>query len=93
MLSTLIPARFCAYPEGWVRCSLKRLRGTLTITLKPVDGGTRIQWFYVVGGYARFKFPEMAVAVDKVLVQQVTRLGDKLGVPAKEIPLPADAKP
>ena len=67
--------------------------GTLTITLKPVDGGTRIQWFYVVGGYARFKFPEMAVAVDKVLAQQVTRLADKLGAPAKEIPLPADAKP
>jgi hypothetical protein len=67
--------------------------GSLTITLKSVDGGTRIQWFYVVGGYARFKFPEMAVAVDKVLAQQVTRLGEKLGAPAKESPLPADAKP
>jgi uncharacterized protein YndB with AHSA1/START domain len=67
--------------------------GSLTITLKPVDGGTRIQWFYVVGGYARFKFPDMAVVVDKVLAQQVARLGEKLGTSAQVSLLPADAKP
>lgn len=67
--------------------------GTMTITLKPVDGGTRIQWFYVVGGYARFKFPEMAVVVDKVLGQQAIRLGEKLGTTTAAIAEPIEAKP
>lgn len=59
------------------------VQGTLTITLKPGEGGgTRIQWFYVVGGYARFKFPEMAVIVDRVLGEQARGLGVKLGAAA-----------
>ncbi len=69
------------------------VNGSLTITLKPVEGGTRIQWFYVVGGYARFKFPEMAVIVDKVLAEQAARLGEKLGAGPADSPLPQDAKP
>lgn len=67
------------------------VHGTLTITLKPGEGGgTRIQWFYVVGGYARFKFPEMAVLVDRVLGEQAKGLGVKLGAAQAE-PAPAPA--
>ena len=55
------------------------LSGALTITLKPVDGGTRITWEYVVGGYMRYKPEQILPAVDKVLGDQVSRLADKLG--------------
>lgn len=87
------PAKALRLTGGLGPLQSEAVSGSLTITLKPVDGGTRIQWFYVVGGYARFKFPEMAVVVDKVLAQQVARLGEKLGVGAKDSPLPDDAKP
>lgn len=48
--------------------------GTLTITLKPTDAGTRIEWVYVVGGYMRMNPEEMAPLVDKVLGEQLGRL-------------------
>lgn len=50
------------------------LHGTLTITLKPVEGGTRIEWVYVVGGYMRMKQEEIAPLVDKVMGEQLQRL-------------------
>ena len=69
------------------------VNATLTITLKPGEGGgTRIQWFYVVGGFARFKFPEMAVLVDRVLGEQATRLGAKLGAAPPAVPAEDDGK-
>ena len=52
----------------------------LTMTLKPIPGGTRITWVYVVGGYTRFKPAEISKMVDAVMAAQITRLGDKLGV-------------
>lgn len=52
----------------------------LTMTLKPIAGGTRITWVYVVGGYTRFKPAEIAKTVDAVMAAQITRLGDKLGL-------------
>ena len=53
--------------------------GTLTITLKPAGGGTRILWEYVVGGYMRYKVAELAPVVDKVMAEQLSRLAAKLG--------------
>jgi hypothetical protein len=53
--------------------------GTLTITLKAVDGGTRITWDYVIAGYMRYKQEQIAPAVDKVIGEQLKRLADKLG--------------
>jgi hypothetical protein len=55
------------------------LTGTLTVTLKAVDGGTEIDWTYVVGGHARFSLPELAPVVDGVIDEQFGRLGDSLG--------------
>ncbi|MCW1429999.1 SRPBCC family protein [Novosphingobium sp. JCM 18896] len=55
------------------------LSGALTITLKPVEGGTRLTWEYVVGGYMRYKPEQIVPAVDKVLGEQLSRLADKLG--------------
>jgi hypothetical protein len=55
------------------------VQAVLTITLKPIDGGTRISGEYVVGGYMRFKVDQIAPAVDKVIVTQLDRLADKLG--------------
>ncbi|MBD3773849.1 MAG: SRPBCC family protein [Rhodobacteraceae bacterium] len=53
--------------------------GVLTVTLKPVEGGTRILFEYVVGGYMRYKTGEIAPAVDAVLRQQLGGLVKLLG--------------
>jgi hypothetical protein len=55
------------------------LTGTLTVTLKPIDGGTEIAWDYVVGGHARFGLEQLAPVVDGVIGEQFGRLGDALG--------------
>lgn len=55
----------------------------LTMTLKPISGGTRITWVYVVGGYTRYKPAEISKMVDAVMAAQIARLGDKLGVLGK----------
>jgi len=55
------------------------LLGTLTVTLKPIDGGTRLTWEYVVGGFMRYKPEQIVPAVDNVIGEQLTRLAEKLG--------------
>jgi carbon monoxide dehydrogenase subunit G len=55
------------------------LTGTLTVTLKAVDGGTEISWDYVVGGHARFGLEQLAPVVDGVIGEQFGRLADGLG--------------
>lgn len=65
------------------------LQGTLTITLKPVEGGTQIVWSYVVAGFMRYKAEQIVPAVDKVLGEQAGRLAEKLGTKASsEAPKP-----
>lgn len=56
------------------------VHGTLTIVVRPVDGGTLIAWEYVVGGYMRYKADDIAPLVDRVLGEQLARLAGKLGV-------------
>ena len=63
------------------------LHGTLTITLKPIEGGTRIEWDYVVGGYMRMSPEQIAPLVEKVLGEQLTRLVGWLA------PIEVDSKP
>lgn len=53
--------------------------GVLTITLEEIDGGTRIRWEYVVGGYMRQDVAMIAKAVDAVMGQQLAGLRDTLG--------------
>ena len=53
--------------------------GILTITLKEVDGGTRILWEYNVGGPMRFTIDQISKAVDGVMTQQLQGLRDHLG--------------
>lgn len=72
--------------------------GVLTITLKPVDGGTQILWEYVVGGFFRYEVPVIAKAVDGVMSEQLGRLAGLLGpvAPAKADkaePSPATPEP
>ncbi|WP_283404824.1 SRPBCC family protein [Novosphingobium panipatense] len=57
------------------------LTGTLTFQLKPDPSGTSTQILleYVVGGYARTAFNQLAPAVDGVLANQMKRLAQKLG--------------
>jgi hypothetical protein len=55
------------------------VQATLTITLKPIDGGTRLTWEYIVGGFMRYKQDLIAPAVDKIIGEQLTRLAEKLG--------------
>lgn len=66
--------------------------GILTITLKEIEGGTRVLWEYNVGGPMRFKIDEISKAVDAVMSQQLRGLRDHLGaldVPAEASPEPA----
>lgn len=53
--------------------------GILTITLKEVDGGTRVLWEYNVGGPMRFTIDQISKAVDGVMTQQLHGLRDHLG--------------
>lgn len=53
--------------------------GVWTITLKEVEGGTRVLWEYNVGGPMRFKVEEISKAVDGVMTQQLQALRDHLG--------------
>lgn len=64
--------------------------GTLTMFLKPVEGGTRIMWEYVVGGYMRTKPSVIAPAVDAVLAQQLGRLVARTGPLAPAAQAPAE---
>lgn len=69
--------------------------GVWTITLKEVDGGTRVLWEYNVGGPMRFKVDEISKAVDGVMTQQLHALRDYLGAlpGAQEDAPPKGAKP
>ena len=53
--------------------------GVLTMTLKEVEGGTRVLWEYNVGGPMRYKPTELASLVDKVLTAQLQGLREYLG--------------
>lgn len=55
------------------------VRGTWTITLKPTEKGTRILFEYVVGGYMRYTTDQIAPVVDKMMMEQLTRLAMRLG--------------
>ncbi|QYJ06439.1 SRPBCC family protein [Qipengyuania flava] len=61
--------------------------GVLTITLEEIDGGTRVRWEYVVGGYMRYETDIIAQAVDGVMSQQLAGLRDLLGplAPSEEM--------
>ncbi|OBX20533.1 hypothetical protein A9995_02145 [Erythrobacter sp. QSSC1-22B] len=54
--------------------------GILTITLKEIDGGTRVLWEYNVGGPMRYEIGQISGAVDAVMTQQLVGLRDHLGV-------------
>lgn len=55
------------------------LTGVLTVTLEPLgEGGTKLSWTYVVGGYARFALPDLAGPVDGVIAEQMNRLAARL---------------
>lgn len=75
-----------AAPEKLLRLSgalgplqAEALTGTLTVTLEPVDGGTKISWDYVVAGFARFDLAALAPVVDGVQSEQLGRLAARLG--------------
>ncbi len=48
--------------------------GTLSIALVPEGAGTRVQFEYVVGGYARADLEALAPVVDAVIAQQLRGL-------------------
>lgn len=79
------PGRVLRLTGGLGPLQSEALHGSLTMTFKAVPGGTRILWEYVVGGYMRYKPEQIGPAVDKVLAEQIRRLGAKLGskTPAK----------
>lgn len=71
------------------------LSGTMTMTVKPTEKGSRILWEYVVGGYMRYNVNDIAPAVDRMLTGQITALAEKLGPVGASAPAgpPASAPP
>lgn len=67
--------------------------GTLTIKLKPIDTGTRIEWNYVVGGFIRMSQADIAPAVDKVLAEQLERLVALIGKAPEVLPIDPASPP
>ena len=57
--------------------------GTLTVILKPNEAGTRILWEYDYGGYVRGDVRALADSTDRMLADQLLRLGAGLGAGAK----------
>jgi hypothetical protein len=67
------------------------VKGTLTMTVKTIEGGSRITWEYAVGGFMRMKPEEIAPLVDQVLSEQIARLAASLTPPSDAAA--KDAKP
>jgi hypothetical protein len=91
------PGRVLRLTGGLGPLQSEALHGSLTMTFKAVPGGTRILWEYVVGGYMRYKPEQIAPAVDKVLAEQIRRLGAKLGsktpaAPVEKTPTKGEAQ-
>lgn len=63
--------------------------GVLTVTLKPIEGGTLVEWEYNVGGPMGFEIDTISKAVDSVMTQQLHGLRDHLG--ALAMPEAADS--
>jgi uncharacterized protein YndB with AHSA1/START domain len=55
------------------------MAGTMTISLAPIKGGTRLTVEYVAGGFMRMQQDEMAAMVDGVIGAQASRLAMALG--------------
>lgn len=55
------------------------ITGTMTISLAPIKGGTRLTVDYVAGGFMRMPQDAMATAVDGVIGAQASRLAMALG--------------
>lgn len=53
--------------------------GTMTISMAPIKGGTRLTFEYVVGGFMRMPQEAVAGAVDGVIGAQASRLAMALG--------------
>ncbi len=48
--------------------------GVLTMTVEASGSGSKITWDYVVGGYSRTPFAQLAPLVDRVVGEQLARL-------------------
>lgn len=92
-----------AYPDRVLRLrgglgplQSEPVEGVLTMTIAPrEEGGSRVLWEYVVGGYMRYEVPVISKAVDGVLIQQLVGLAQFLGPieaedASSEAPEPAD---
>lgn len=70
------------------------VNATLTVTLKAGDGGTRVIFEYVVGGYMRYPADKIAPAVDAVMGSQLLALAKLFGpvvAPAPESERPVQS--
>jgi hypothetical protein len=67
--------------------------GTLTVAIVPTKSGSgsTVSFSYVVGGYMRYKVPEISAAVDKVIGEQFTSMIMPFNKATVVIPEPVDA--
>lgn len=55
------------------------MAGTLTISLVPIKGGTKLTFEYVAGGFMRMAMADVAPAVDGVMGAQASRFAMAMG--------------
>lgn len=72
------PFRVMRLQGGLGPLQSEAVNATLTVTFKETGGKTRILFEYIVFGYMRQDAEKLAPLVDKVLSEQLTRLGAKL---------------
>lgn len=73
------PARVLRLVGGLGPLQSEAVHGTWTITLKPTEKGSRVLFEYVVGGFMRYSTDQIAPIVDKMMMEQLTRLVIRLG--------------
>ena len=67
------PGRLLRLDGGLGPLQSMAVSGVLTFELKPGEKGTDVEVTYVVGGYSRGGFKDIASGVDAVLAAQIAR--------------------
>lgn len=67
------PGNTLRYQGGLGPLQSEAATGSLTWSLRPVEGGTEVTQTYVVGGYVRQGFEALAPLVDQVMTEALER--------------------
>ncbi len=73
-VAALMPGKMVRFTGGLGPLQAMGVSGSMTFQITPVEGGTKLEFSYAVGGYAAGGLNALAAPVDGVLAQQLARL-------------------